>query len=142
MITICTVRRGSEGLDTSYFEDLLSQRDEHHAAAIAASRTTWAEIVTTEFVLLELGAAFSQPADRADFLLIDRMVRTRPDVTLIPATSALLQRGRDLFAARLDKAWSLTDCISFAVMADHGLTEALTTDHHFTQAGFRALIVA
>lgn len=126
--------------DTSYFEALLSSRDEHHARAVAASRGPWTEMVTTEFILVELGATFSQPEDRADFLAIDRMVRTRPDVVLVPAATELLQRGRDLFAARGDKAWSLTDCISFIVMADHSITDALTTDHHFAQAGYRVLI--
>ena len=38
------------------------------------------------------------------------------------------------------KEWGLTDCISFIVMEDNGLTEALTTDEHFQQAGFRALL--
>lgn len=92
--------------------------------------------------MLELGAAFSKPDDRSDFLLIDRMVRTRDDVLLIPVTSELLQRGRDLFAARPDKGWSLTDCVSFVVMEEQKLTEALTTDHHFTQAGFHALLAS
>ena len=49
-------------------------------------------------------------------------------------------RGFDLYARRPDKSWSLTDCISFVVMTDRGLTEALTGDHHFEQAGFRALL--
>ena len=128
--------------DTSYFEAILSTRDEHHLAAVEASRGPWTETVTTEFILIELGATFSKPADRADFLLPDRMVRSREDVTLIPATSELLQRGRDLFAARPDKAWSLTDCTSFVVMNDLAIGDALTTDHHFTQAGFRALLIS
>ena len=127
--------------DTSYFEAILSTRDEHHLAAVEASHGPWRETVTTEFILIELGATFSKPADRADFLLLDRMVRSREDVTLIPAASELLQRGRDLFAARPDKAWSLTDCISFVVMSDLAIADALTTDRHFTQAGFRALLV-
>ena len=127
--------------DTSFFEAILSVRDEHHGAAVEASRGGWTATVTTEFVLIELGATFSKPDDRADFLMIDRMVRTRKDVTLIPATSALLQRGRDLFAARPDKAWSLTDCISFLIMQENDIADALTTDHHFTQAGFRALLI-
>ena len=126
--------------DTSYFIALSNVRDEHHAAAIAASRGAWTEIVTTELILLELGAAFRKPGDRSDFIAIDRMLRTRADVLLIPATSALIERGRDLFAARPDKEWSLTDCISFVVMADCAISDALTTDHHFAQAGFRVLI--
>jgi predicted nucleic acid-binding protein len=44
------------------------------------------------------------------------------------------------YAQRLDKEWSLTDCITFAVMAREGLTDALTGDHHFEQAGFVALL--
>jgi predicted nucleic acid-binding protein len=49
------------------------------------------------------------------------------------------QAGFDLYESRLDKDWSLTDCVSFAVMTQRGLTEALTADHHFEQAGFRAV---
>jgi len=52
----------------------------------------------------------------------------------------LYQRGINLYAQRPDKEWSLTDCISFVVMSDRGITEALTGDHHFEQAGFRALL--
>lgn len=72
--------------------------------------------------------------------MIDEFVRRVPNYRIIPATSDLLQRARDLFAARPDKAWSLTDCASFMVMQDESLTEALTTDRHFTQAGFHALL--
>ena len=111
-----------------------------HVQALSYSRRFFREIVVTEFVLLELGDAFSRPPDRADFLTMEEHVRTTPAYHIIPATSELLQRGRDLFAARPDKAWSLTDCISFVVMQEHDLTEALTTDHHFTQAGFKALL--
>ncbi len=125
--------------DTSYFEALLNTRDLHHPAAVAASRGSWKEIVTTEFILVELGAAFSKPEDRPDFLALDRMISTRADVTLIPASSDLLKRGRDLFAARPDKAWSLTDGVSFVVMGDLTIQDALTTDHHFAQA-FRVLV--
>lgn len=46
-----------------------------------------------------------------------------------------------LYAAKLDKEWSLTDCILFVVMKEHGLEEALTGDHHFNQAGFRAVFM-
>jgi predicted nucleic acid-binding protein len=45
-----------------------------------------------------------------------------------------------LYGQRADKSWSLTDCISFAVMEARGIRQALTADHHFTQAGFVALL--
>jgi len=57
-----------------------------------------------------------------------------------PLSEALLARGMALYRQRPDKAWSLTDCISFVVMGDERLTEALTGDHHFEQAGFAPLL--
>ncbi len=62
------------------------------------------------------------------------------NTTLIEPDPALWRRGLALYRTRPDKACSLTDCISFIVMTDHGLTDALTGDHHFEQAGFRALL--
>jgi predicted nucleic acid-binding protein len=58
----------------------------------------------------------------------------------VPASPELFQRGVELFRARPDKEWSLTDCISFVVMTEKGLSEALTGDRHFEQAGFHALL--
>jgi len=52
----------------------------------------------------------------------------------------LIQRGLEMFKARNDKDWSLTDCISFVVMKEKGITMALTSDHHFQQAGFEKLM--
>jgi predicted nucleic acid-binding protein len=59
----------------------------------------------------------------------------------VPIGEPLFAAGLSLYQERLDKNWSLTDCLSFAVMAQHGLTEALTGDHHFSQAGFAALLM-
>lgn len=58
----------------------------------------------------------------------------------MPASRALLEEGISLYAARPDKDWSVTDCISFVVMRDEGMTHALTGDRHFEQAGFKALL--
>ena len=63
-----------------------------------------------------------------------------PQVKLIPPDVALFDAGVQLFANRPDKEWSLTDCISFVVMQQEGITQALTADHHFEQAGFQALL--
>ena len=62
------------------------------------------------------------------------------DARIIPASRELFQRGFEIFANRPDKEWSLTDCTSFVVMEEHGLADALTTDHHFEQAGFNVLL--
>jgi hypothetical protein len=59
---------------------------------------------------------------------------------IIPAEPQLYEEGIALYRARPDKDWSLTDCISFVVMKARGITEALTGDHHFEQAGFVALL--
>ena len=61
-------------------------------------------------------------------------------VTIIPPDAALFDRGLALYASRLDKDWSLTDCISFVAMQEQGLEEALTGDQHFAQAGFSVLL--
>lgn len=125
--------------DTSFFLALLDARDAAHAKALALSRSGLS-LVTSEFILLELGNACSRAEDHADFLALLAGIRASPRVRIVPLDSVLLQRGLDLFAARPDKDWSLTDCISFVVMAEAGLTEALTGDGHFAQAGFTALL--
>lgn len=55
--------------------------------------------------------------------------------------TTLLKRALQLYTARADKTWGLTDCISFVVMQDQKLTEAITADQHFVQAGYRALLL-
>jgi predicted nucleic acid-binding protein len=67
-------------------------------------------------------------------------LRAQPDVKIVPASHDLFERAGALFAQRSDKSWSLTDCTSFVVMKDHGLTAVLTGDQHFEQAGFQRLM--
>jgi hypothetical protein len=125
--------------DTFFYQALLDARDPSHGQALAQSRVKRI-ILTTEFILLELGNACARAEDHADFLALLAGIRASPRTRIIPLDSRLLQRGLDLFAARRDKNWSVTDCISFVVMHEEGLTEALTGDGHFEQAGFKALL--
>lgn len=67
-------------------------------------------------------------------------LKSDPLIEIVPPTLALFDMGLALYADRPDKQWSLTDCISFVVMRQHGLSEALTGDHHFEQAGYRAML--
>jgi hypothetical protein len=126
--------------DTSFYLALLDERDPLHGRALAESKLN-RPIVTTEFVILELGNACARAEDHADFLAVVAGLRASPRITIVPLDPHLLQRGLDLFASRNDKDWSLTDCVSFVVMQDHGVTGALTADRHFEQAGFKALLV-
>jgi predicted nucleic acid-binding protein len=126
--------------DTFYFLALLDSREERHPQAAEASGDQQLQIVTTEWVLAEFGDAYSDPKDRADFVALYRALVNHPRFKIVPAGTTLFQRGIDLFEQRRDKDWSLTDCISFIVMGDEGLTEALTGDRHFEQAGFVALL--
>jgi predicted nucleic acid-binding protein len=61
-------------------------------------------------------------------------------LTLVASSAEVFERGCELHACRPDKGWSLTDCISFVVMEERGIHEALTGDHHYEQAGFTALL--
>jgi predicted nucleic acid-binding protein len=96
--------------------------------------------MTSEFVLLEVGNYLSGSTARGKFGVFLRSVRADAYTTVVPASTTLLARGFDLYQDRPDKDWSVTDCISFSLMRDHGITDALTADRHFEQAGFQSLL--
>ncbi len=123
--------------DASYYLALLSQRDQHHDDAVRQSAMLRAPVVVTEFVLIEVTNALAEAASRRLAIALWRQLQSDPSVTIVPASATLVSRGLDRYSHRLDKNWSLTDCISFVTMDDHGLSDALTADHHFEQAGFR-----
>lgn len=125
---------------TSFYVAALSPRDANHPRAEAVGRGIRGRIVSIEYVLLEVAAFFCEAPRRAVFLDLLQTLQNDPEVTIVPASSDLWQRGAALFAARPGKNWSLTDCISFVVMQERGITDALTADHHFEQAGFVALL--
>ena len=96
--------------------------------------------MTTSWVLVELANGMSEAHEREICAAMIEYLRSAPAIRIVPATEELLWRGFELYQERPDKAWSLTDCISFVVMRDEGLADALTGDHHFNQAGFKALL--
>jgi uncharacterized protein len=126
--------------DTFYYLALLNPGDAAHAKAIECSLNLAGPSLTTAWVLTEVADAMADPAQRGTFLAFLQDLKLNPRVTIIPPTPALFDAGLELFAKRPDKEWSLTDCISFVVMRDHGLTDALTADNHFKQAGFNILL--
>jgi len=126
--------------DTSYYIALMGESDEHHAEAVAIAQGFHGLVVTTDFVLLEVGNFLSRGGDRPVFLTLLEALDSDPRTEVLPATRELFDAGRLLFGQRMDKDWSLTDCISFVVMNQRRLTQALTADRHFEQAGFNALL--
>jgi uncharacterized protein len=126
--------------DIYYWLALLNPRDQAHQEALTLSQARSEPIVTTAWVLMEVGDAMSDPANRAAFVQFMHDLRADPDATMLPAEQKWFDEGLALFAARLDKKWSLTDCTSFVVMKKLGLVEALTGNGDFEQAGFRKLM--
>ncbi len=130
-------------LDTSYAIALSAPTDEHHARAGELAERMEAEqtrLITTRAVILEIGNALAKlQYRRAAVELLDALEED-PTVEIIPVTERLFERAFRVYRERPDKEWGLTDCVSFVVMEDRELTETLTADDHFRQAGFRALL--
>ncbi len=126
--------------DTSFYLAVLNPRDVAHAKALQVGQSIERPVVLSDFILLELGNSLSRLSQRELFAKLVPHLRSHPNVRIIPASRDLLERGFELFSRRGDKEWSLTDCTSFVVMREEALSEALTTDHHFEQAGFEVLL--
>lgn len=126
--------------DTVFFVALTNVHDQFHAQATAHSRNSRCTLWTTSWVIVEFANFMSPPSRRPIFRTVVESLESDPQVRLIEPTQELFRSGLDLFHARPDKEWSLTDCISFVVMEREGISEALTGDHHFEQAGFVALL--
>ena len=127
-------------IDTGYLIALLSPRDELHTRAVAWSRADAEPLLLTEYVLWEAVNHFSSPADRERAAVLMEWAESGDGCEFLRASPALLAAGWQLFRSRPDKAWSLTDCISFAIMSERGMSKALAYDEHFAQAGFIPLL--
>jgi uncharacterized protein len=109
-----------------------------HATVMRSRRT----IVTTEAVLWEWLNALADTTTRATAAEGYRRVHADKRVEVVPFDPELNIAAVDLYRRRVDKDWSLTDRQSVVVMKQHRLAEALTTDHHFEQAGMKALMLS
>ena len=127
-------------IDTAYVQALLNPRDSYHMVAqqlftYAQTAETW----TTEAILTEIGNALSSINRLAATTFIQACYKAH-NIHVVQVDTSMFKRAVALYEQRPDKTWGLTDCISFVVMRDHQLTEALTSDRHFEQAGFRVLM--
>ena len=130
-------------LDTAYAIALSVESDEHHDRAEELADQLEAEathLVTTRAILLEIGNALSKKRYRKAAVELLDALEQDPQVEIVSLSEELYEQALELFRNRPDKEWGLVDCVSFVVMRERGLTEALTTDEHFKQAGFRPLL--
>jgi len=126
--------------DTSYFVALLNPLDVSHARAVELTEARPELMYTTAWVLTELANFLSRTGDRERFVKTLAALQSDPRMIIVPPSRELFEAGIDYFRRRADKEWSLTDCISFIVMSEQQMSEAWTTDEHFEQAGFVALM--
>ena len=127
-------------VDTGFLVALADPRDELHSRAVRWANQTHERRLVTDWVLVETMNLLSWPAERAKAHALLKLVRTSPDWLVIPANADAFESGVRLHREREDKSWSLTDCLSFAAMEQHGVRTALAYDGHFEQAGFKALL--
>lgn len=129
--------------DTAYYVALLVRTDSLHAAAVSwddgspGSRT-----VTTDAVLVEVLAYLSRRGSAARRIGADLVetLRRDPRATIVHQTPDLFFAGVELYRRRLDKGYSLTDCMSMVLCQEKSIRQILTHDDHFAQEGFTILL--
>jgi predicted nucleic acid-binding protein len=126
--------------DTAFFVSLLNERDETHPDAKRLVKQYVGQILTSYWVLLELANYFSATRYRETAGQLIDTVLGDPGLECVRPDVEAFMAGLKLYRDRTDKNWSLTDCLSFNLMRERGIMEALSSDHHFEQAGFRILL--
>jgi uncharacterized protein len=131
--------------DTSGWGCLVDPTQPHHTLAVELyriARRQGRKVSTTNYVIAELVALLSSPLriPRPSAIAFITALKTSPYVEVIHIDASLDTQAWELLSSREDKDWSLVDCSSFVLMQQQGITEALTTDRHFEQAGFIRLL--
>ena len=129
-------------VDTVYWVGRASQWDQWHERARQLSELLGeTRLVTTDEVLVEFLNFFSRYGVemRRRAVAVARQILRDANIQVVPQTRASFESGVALYERRSDKEYSLTDCISMETMRNHGLTQVVTNDHHFTQEGFALL---
>jgi predicted nucleic acid-binding protein len=124
---------------------LVDPKQAHHSLASGIFNTQRQQnykFVTTNYIIGELVALLTSPLriPRPTIIAFVNSLKLSPDVLIIYLDETLDDQAWRLLTARQDKEWSLVDCASFIVMQQRHISEALTTDHHFEQAGFIHLL--
>ena len=135
--------KGALFADSGYWIALLHPRDQMYERAMSvAAGLGDVPIVTTQMALAEVLNHLSREGEQLRHLTVQmvRGLEDNPNVEIIPQTEVQFRVAVERYALRGDQRWSLTDCASFLVMEERGITEALAYDRDFEQAGFVALL--
>jgi predicted nucleic acid-binding protein len=138
------ITRNKVFLDTSFTIALSFITDRHHEHARVLTtkiKQTNTSLITTRAVIIEILNTLAKERYRKGAVNLINSLEADPNITIVPITEDLYNKALKLYKTRVDKEWGITDCISFVVMEEYGLTEALTADKHFQQAGFKALLL-
>ena len=130
-------------LDSTALIALAMPRDQHHAAASALMETVLSrqiKMITTRAILLEVANYLARPKLRSTVVAALEDCERDPLIEIITLSEELFNKGFGFFRQHADKSWGLTDCISFVIMREREISEALTADEHFEQAGFVPLL--
>ncbi len=126
--------------DSHFFFAVLNPNDAAHAKATEFAGQHRGPLVTTAWVLTEVADGLAATPRRQVFRRLLYDLEANKANLIVPANPETFEKGVELYDTRPDKHWSLTDCISFVVMSEEQISEALTGDRHFEQAGFTALL--
>lgn len=131
-------------LDTSFVVALENNRDPHHKRAKKLDSKLLkqkANLLLHAGILLEIGDGYARLDRRKKGIGLLTKFDQEDGYRIAPITDALLRAAQQLYRDRDDKEWGLTDCISFVLMKQERVEEALTADIHFRQAGFKAMLL-
>jgi len=127
-------------VDTAYVLALVNERDQYHdRAQELADLFEGHDLLITDAVLLEIGNALARGFKEQAIEIITYFFESE-EVEIFRHSSQIFDKAFALYKKYADKEWSLVDCISFIVMRERGIKQALTFDRHFEQAGFDAIM--
>jgi uncharacterized protein len=131
-------------VDTSGWGNLIDPTQPFHLQAASLYRLARQEkhrIITTNYIT-EVVALLTSPLriPKPQIIAFIQSLKGSPYIDILHITSEIDAQAWQLLTNRADKAWSLVDCSSFVIMQQEKITEALTNDHHFEQAGFVRLL--
>lgn len=132
-------------VDSSFYIALAHDRDADHASALRLGSELASEAaryITSVAVVLEVLAYFSRlgPRLRERAAMLAERLLTSPAVNVITLDESTLQAGLGLYRKRLDKRYSLADCLTMVICRERGITDILSTDRDFEAEGFTILL--